>query len=265
MLSPEFGKELWNSKAAFWDSMHGQNGNDFHMDFVEPTVDRLLCLEKGERVLDLCCGSGILSRHLVAMGADVTAVDWSEGLLERARSRGGGVDYQCIDATDENTLLGLGEGNFDAITSTMALMDVSNIEPMFRAAKKLLKNGGRMIVVTMHPAFFSNSPCLGVERGEREGRQTYEHYIKLKKYLGMSPCLGVGSSTEPNPHIYYHRPLHALLSPALDSGMMLDKLEELGYPQRKWNDGDPIPKDLYIARWTNLYEIPLVLAFRLRV
>src|SRR6478735_7496757 len=39
---------------------------------------------QGHRVLDMACGYGVASRHLASHGADVTAVDLSSKLLERA-------------------------------------------------------------------------------------------------------------------------------------------------------------------------------------
>jgi hypothetical protein len=47
----EEGRELWNQKAAFWDALHGDEGNSFHRYLVAPAVERLLALQPGERVL----------------------------------------------------------------------------------------------------------------------------------------------------------------------------------------------------------------------
>ena len=46
------GRELWNSKARFWDALQGDEGNSFHRRLVEPSVLQLLKLQPGERVLD---------------------------------------------------------------------------------------------------------------------------------------------------------------------------------------------------------------------
>jgi ubiquinone/menaquinone biosynthesis C-methylase UbiE len=72
---------MWDEKAAFWDRLHGQEGNGFHRTIVEPTVQRLLELATGERVVDAACGNGTMARRLAAWGAEVTAFDFSLRLL----------------------------------------------------------------------------------------------------------------------------------------------------------------------------------------
>jgi ubiquinone/menaquinone biosynthesis C-methylase UbiE len=50
-------------------------------------VASLLSVSRGERVLELGCGTGAMTRELVSLGADVTAYDLSEAMLARARRR----------------------------------------------------------------------------------------------------------------------------------------------------------------------------------
>jgi ubiquinone/menaquinone biosynthesis C-methylase UbiE len=44
-------------------------------------------VQRGQRVLELGCGTGGLTQKLIARGARVTAVDWSEPMLHSARRR----------------------------------------------------------------------------------------------------------------------------------------------------------------------------------
>ena len=62
-------------------------------EFIERSVrwlDRSFELSSGKRVLDLGCGPGLYANRLAAVGANVTAVDFSGPSLEYARSTGGG-------------------------------------------------------------------------------------------------------------------------------------------------------------------------------
>jgi ubiquinone/menaquinone biosynthesis C-methylase UbiE len=251
----EEGRQLWNEKAAFWDEMHGDKGNQFHRNLISPAVERLLNLRKGEHVLDIGCGNGVLARRLAELGGEVMAVDFSEELIKLAKSRSNNIDYRIVDATDEIALRSLGEGSFDAVTCTMALMDMPEIAPMFRAAKALLKTGGRFVIATMHPAFNSNNPVFMLERGDNNGVLFSDYALKIRAYLHIEVTKGAGAPDEPNPHYYYHRPLHELFGAAFASGLVMDGLDEAAFP-----------RDESVTRlsWDALWQFPPVLAARLR-
>jgi SAM-dependent methyltransferase len=255
----EEGRLLWNQKAAFWDALHGDDGNRFHRTLVGPAVEALLGPCSDESVLDIACGSGVMARRLASLGARVTAVDFSEELLARARARehaGEPIRYCLGDATDEAGLAALGEGSFDAVVCTMALMDLPVIAPLYRSARRLLKSAGRLVVVTAHPAFNSNNPIFFAELSDEGGTLRRRSGIKLESYLDVPPVKAVGAPGEPNSHYYYHRPLHELLSEAFDAGLVLDGLVERSFPAST-DDKPPLG-------WSAVPQIPAVLGMRLR-
>lgn len=255
------GRGIWNQKAAFWNNLFGETGNRFHKTLVGPSVERLLDLKSGERVLDIACGNGVMARRMAQLGGIVTATDFSAEFIELAKSypQTGAhpIDYHVVDATDETALVALGAGQFDAITCTMALMDIPDIKPLFRAVSHLLKPQGRFVFATMHPAFNSNNPIFGAEEADNAGQIITTHYIKIMRYLEMPPIKGAGAIGEPVPHYYYHRPLHELLGAGFDAGLVLDALEEPSFT--------PTPEELANARalsWLNYGQFPAVLAGR---
>lgn len=250
------GRELWDRKAQFWDAMQGSEGNSFHRRLIEPAVLRLLKLQPGERTLDVGCGNGVLARRLAKEGARVTAIDFSAIFIRLAEARGQAIHYHVMDAIDEEALLTLGEGRFDAITCTMALMDMPIIEPLFRAASRLLNARGRFVFATAHPAFNSNNPIFVHEIEDRGGLVSDYYAVKLRGYLDVPPVKGSGAPGEPNPHYYYHRPLHELLGAAFAAGFVLDALLEPAFAP----DSDSQRLD-----WFKLGQIPPVLAGRLRL
>lgn len=255
------GRALWNQKAEFWDTLHGDEGNRFHRNVVSPAVERLLALQAGERVLDIACGSGVMARRLAHLGGRVTAVDFSASLIERAQARGQSsgelIRYAVADATDEEALVALGAGEFDAVVSTMALMDMPVIAPLYRAVTQLLKPGGRFVVATSHPAFSSTNPIFTLEQEDREGQLILTRAVKISGYLDVPPVKAMGARNEPAPHYYYHRPLGQLLGEAFAAGLVLDGIEEPAYPPDAANPARPLI-------WDNFPQIPPVMAMRLR-
>lgn len=256
------GRAMWDTKAAFWDELMGEEGNRFHRELIGPAMEDLLDLKAGERVLDVACGSGILARRMAALGAEVTAVDFSIEMLKQAQARGqsGGtpIRYLEVDATDEEALIALGEGAFDVVTCSMALMDMPEIAPLYRAVRRLLKWNGRFVFATMHPAFNSNNPIFTAEQADVDGELVLTNAIKISRYMEIPPEKGAGARNEPTPHYYYHRPLHELLGEAFDAGLVLDGLIEAAFDPEKADPGRPLS-------WYSYPQIPPVLAGRFRV
>lgn len=258
----EEGRMQWDKKAEFWDQLHGDLGNRFHRELIGPAVERLLDVEPGERVLDIACGNGVLARQLAAIGAVVTAVDFSPELIGRAKARsqhgGKAIRYLVADATDEGALAGLGEGKFDAVTSTMALMDMPVIAPLYRAVRRLLKPEGRFVFATSHPAFNSNNPTFLAEMEDVEGVMVLRNYLKISAYNHLLPSKAMGARDEPTSHYYYHRPFYELLGAAFEAGLVLDGLEEPVFDPPETDDERPLS-------WYSYPQIPPVLVGRMRV
>ena len=79
---------------------------------------------------------------------------------------------------------------------------------------------------------------------------------KLTRKIDVPPVKGSGAPGEPNPHYYYHRPLHELLGAAFAAGFVLDALLEPAFAP----DADSQRLD-----WLKLGQIPPALAGRLRL
>src|SRR4051794_26578379 len=94
---------------------------DWYVEFTSEwpqTPDALLPVEvRGQRVVDLACGHGRASRYLASLGADVTAVDLSRGMLDHAGVTEN-VHYVHGDVTTTTWWDG---APFDGAVSNMAL------------------------------------------------------------------------------------------------------------------------------------------------
>jgi 2-polyprenyl-3-methyl-5-hydroxy-6-metoxy-1,4-benzoquinol methylase len=251
-------REIWDAKAAFWDERMGE-GNQFQLELIGPAIERLLEVRPDEHILDVGCGNGVTSRRLAHLGARVVAIDSSARFLELARARSPDlshrIDYRLVDATDEEQLLALGEGHFDALVCNMVLMDMPVIDPLMRASRRLLAPGGRFVCAVQHPAFNSNAVRLCAETETRnDGVEVTRHAVKLSDYLLVLSGKGTGMPGEPEPHWYFHRPLHELFGAFFRGGFVLDALEE---PALTTQDSNP-----HELSWSNLPGIPPVLVAR---
>ena len=227
-------RRAWEANAAHWDDYMGATGNDFVNLLVWPATQRLLGLQPGEHMLDVACGNGLYALRLADMGAHVTAFDFSAALIERARARSaahaGLIAYHVLDATDLSALLALGEGQYDAAMCNMALFDMADIAPLAAGLARLLRPGGRFVFSVMHPCF-NGLHATFVAEGHDDGRRLTTRYgLRLSRYLTPFTAEGIAIRGQPEPQLYFHRPLGELLQPFLSAGFALDALEEAAFP-----------------------------------
>ena len=252
-------QSAWNANAGFWDDRMAE-GNDFFNLLVWPAVEKLLRPREGDRLLDVACGNGLTSRRLASVKASVTAFDFSEAMINLARKRNGPapIDYRIIDATNRAELLELGAASFDGALCNMALMDMADIDPLMNALTSLLRPDGRFVFSVVHPCF--NNPAA-VQMGEledRAGSLVTTYSVKVSRYLTPYTQVGLAMPEQPVPHPYFHRPLSALLAPALKAGLVLDGIEECAFPPEHIGGSTPLS-------WNGRFsEIPAALIVRLR-
>jgi SAM-dependent methyltransferase len=151
------------------------------------------------------------ARRLAALGARVTAFDFSASLIEKAKTRSTKyqirITYHVIDATNEQQLLSLGQENFDAALSNMALFDISDSETLFRTLPKLLKPGGTFVFSITHPSFNNSSTMHVVEEIDYEGEIKTFYSVKISRYMTPSSARGLALRNQEKPQMYFNRPL----------------------------------------------------------
>lgn len=223
-------RAIWDANAEAWDKRIGTGGG-WQTTLIAPVVEEMLTIRPGERVLDIACGNGQFSRRLAALGAWVTASDFSPKLIDLAQQRttdhSERIRYHVADATDETQLRALateGDEHFDAAVCNNAIMDMPVIAPLFRAVRSLLKSEGRFVFTVMHPCFNGLSMTMQPELPDYASEATYS--IKVSKYLSAERTLGLAIREQPRQQFYWHRPMHQLLNTAFENGWVMDRLEE---------------------------------------
>jgi 2-polyprenyl-3-methyl-5-hydroxy-6-metoxy-1,4-benzoquinol methylase len=258
--SNQFSREAWDANAEHWDSRMGDEGNDFFNELCWPILDSFLDVQPGQHILDVACGNGLTSRRIAALGANVTAFDFSANLIERAKTRpnpDSRIEYHVIDATDEQALLHLGEHKFDATLSNMALFDMPEIEPLFRVLPRLLKPEGIFVFSLMHPAFNNPSATLIAEEWD-DGQIQTRYAVKVPRYINQFQSQGLALRNQPKPQLYFHRPIRDYMNFAFQNGFVLDGFEERAFPPEH-------PQTATLGWGGKFSEIPPALIARMRL
>ncbi len=141
-------KNIDNGKAFDWGrvaSDYTKYRDIYPQEFYDKIINRGLCV-KGQTVLDLGTGTGVLPRNLYNYGANWTATDISEKQIEQAKilSKGMEIDYYTLSA--ENTYFS--NDCFNVITACQCFwyFDHKKIMPnLFR----MLKQGGSLLILYM--------------------------------------------------------------------------------------------------------------------
>ena len=261
---PEYSQEVkqaWNHNSAYWDCYMGE-GNDFVNVLCWPVIEELLSVQPGQLVMDIACGNGLTSRRLGRLGARVVAFDVAEEMIRFARERSsaddGDIRYFVLDAGDEEGVAKICEEKLDAALSNMALFDMAEIEPLFRALYRLLKPGGCFVFSMMHPCFNQAHSALYCERAEVEGEEVNTYGVRVSGYMTPTMHKGRALAGQPVPQPYFHRPLHSLLSIGLNAGFVLTGIEERAFPATH----PPGRRD--VSWGPNFNEIPPVIIFRMQ-
>lgn len=120
-----------------WDPDRYRTNAGFVAELGMPVVD-LLGPQPGERILDLGCGDGALTRKLAAMGCEVTGVDASPDQIRKAREEG--LDAHVMDGQKLSF-----DGEFDAVFTNAALHWMKDPAAVVAGVRKALKPGGRFV------------------------------------------------------------------------------------------------------------------------
>jgi len=128
--------------------------------FEAAFVVRQLKLRKGQRVLDLCCGTGRHSFELAKRGLQVTGLDATASYLARAEREAKGRDNPSFMLGDMRRLRFQSE--FDAVinlwTSFGYFEDLSEDELVLSGVCRALKPGGLFLIELINARWTRRNP-----------------------------------------------------------------------------------------------------------
>lgn len=103
-------------------------------------------------VVDFGCGTGVLTVELARWAGHVTAIDRSEGALQKAKAEAARQQLRNIRflAADLEKLP-LEAASADLVVISQSLHHVGNIDAVLAEAARLLKPGGRVVVLELLP------------------------------------------------------------------------------------------------------------------
>lgn len=123
----------WNERAATYDMYTAR----FTCYGIEPLLDAAR-IALGHRVLDVCCGTGLVAQAACARGARVTGIDISADMIATAKAKGLACEFQVGDAE----VLPFTDQAFDVVVCNFGLFHLSEPDRAIAEAARVLRPGG---------------------------------------------------------------------------------------------------------------------------
>jgi demethylmenaquinone methyltransferase/2-methoxy-6-polyprenyl-1,4-benzoquinol methylase len=106
-------------------------------------------VQPGDRVLDACCGTGDLAIAATRAGAgSVVGLDFSEGMLDRARKKSQSVEWVHGDLLS----LPFEDAAFDSATVGFGVRNVADLDGALRELRRVLRPDGRLAILEITQA-----------------------------------------------------------------------------------------------------------------
>lgn len=135
-----------------WASIYDHDLNPLQA-LEQPHVRAALENVQGLDVLDMGCGTGRHALWCVEQGANVTAVDFSAGMLAAAREKPFACQVNFLQL-DLHERLPFANAQFDVVVSGLVLEHIRDLGKFFGEACRVLQPQGRAVISAMHPAMF---------------------------------------------------------------------------------------------------------------
>ena len=175
---------LFDAKAASWPAKYAAGGRlTGRLENLVREIESRT--HRGDRVLDLGCGSGELARHLAAAGRVVTGCDISAQMIRRAEAADKAKSLQWIRLPPRWRELPFRDSAFDVIVASSVLEYVDEPAAVFRECARVLRPGGTVLCTVpdlRHPIRWLEWAAGAVMRIP-QAQAAAEHLPKTAAYL----------------------------------------------------------------------------------
>ena len=245
-------KQVWKNIGDWWDEQMAE-GDSFHQCLIHPTVIQLLDLESNDKVIDIACGNGALTRGIAKKVKQVVGIDFSASLLDNAKKRTQAmnldINYKELDLTNPHELKKIHSlGLFNKAVCSMAIQDIENIDPLIQAIKDILLKPSYFVISIPHPCFNSGKISI-LNDDQKKG-------ILRNEYISPVRLLVYAKENQPQPHPHFHRTIAQLFDAFFKQGFIINGLIE---PSMKEYD---LNNKFADTLWGQFPEIPPAMVIR---
>ncbi len=137
---------LFTRIARRYDLINDLQSFGLHRSWKRRLV-KLAKVKQGDRVLDLCCGTGDLALALAREGVVVVGLDFSQAMLELAQSKVQRLHSKVEFVQGDAQSVPFADNSFDVVTVGYGLRNLSSWEAGLVEMSRVAKPGGRLLVL----------------------------------------------------------------------------------------------------------------------
>lgn len=212
----------WQPVSKWYSAAVGEDGHYYHQHIVLPESLLLLGLKKGDALLDLACGQGVLARK-IPDGVYYQGLDIASSLIATAKKESTHDDDHFAVADVSRSTLPLQKKDFTHAAIILAIQNIDDPRQTFFNAARHLQSGGKLLIVMNHPCFRipRQSSWVVDEKNKTQYRRIDRYLSSQKIPITAHPSKKTSAVTWS-----FHEPLSAYTKMLHDSGFVIEVLDE---------------------------------------
>ena len=224
----------WDRNAEVWAGQVRNRWDIFREHWNNPAFIEFAGDLSAKNVLDAGCGEGHNTRIFARRGTRMTGVDLSAKMIEFARAEELreplGIRYERASFSD---LAIFRAESFDAVISTMALMDGPDFPGAMRELARVIRPGGTLAYSILHPCFATKGMGWVRDDSGRAVKFTVADYFNDEAWIerwkfGHAPN---AAEVEEFGVPRFDRTLADYINPTVAAGLRLEKISEPRAPE----------------------------------
>jgi len=173
-----------------WSHLYDLDGNPL-IALEEKYFPEILGDVRGLTVADIGCGTGRHAARLASSGARVVALDFSTGMMRKARAKFG-AEHVGFSVADFSRPLPLRDQYFDRVICCLVLDHIHDVGLLFDELKRICRADGFIAISVMHPAMMLrdvqaqfHDPTSGARVRPRSAPNQISDYVNAATAAGL--------------------------------------------------------------------------------
>jgi Methylase involved in ubiquinone/menaquinone biosynthesis len=181
-------REGYNDWAATYDTDENRT-RDRDADATRETLGAL----RPARAVEIGCGTGKNTALLARIAGQVIALDFSEGMLARARARLAGAENVTFARADiaAPPWPHCPDASADLVSGNLVLEHIADLTPVLAEAARVLVPGGRLFLCELHPARQYRGTVANFARADGEAVSLPAHVHHLTDFTRAAESAGL--------------------------------------------------------------------------